>query len=464
MTAFEEFSDNLDFAQRLIPASEGPSAAPIRDVADLHRAAWLQAVTGLDRWITREIVDRAVALALDPSLPRPRRYLRLDIPMELFEQVHRNGANLGETLTAHWRERFGRVVHQRPDAVADGLAHVMDGDLWLRVAEQMTSAGAPTTPDQVRERLRGVVDHAPRTTAETAVAIAWLREMGAAILAVLGGPVKTVVPAGRQRFRWEEHDLLAALTHAPADLRESLLAVYRHAEAHPAFRGFSFGSAAHPSVTASFQVGKSEVKVWSISTGPDRSVLAVNVEWMREVGPARLDPLLRDLSELPGAQPLLAGVAAAGYRKRPSLTPEMIAGRSDVVTRALDALLSAEPAGPARMGKPFWRSALERRLYRLAVDEGYELMEATDEVLFLYGEDRKRVLCLDRDQAFAGTVIVALPPTADRSALDADPGLSIDPGGRNANFDAFLGGMAPQGFLIITCRGQDAFRSLLTKV
>ncbi|WP_066362441.1 hypothetical protein [Herbidospora mongoliensis] len=350
LTAFEEFSDNLDSAQRLMSTGESLGAlgaASIRDVADLYRAAWSQAVAGLDHWIAREIADRAVALALDPGLPRPRGYLRLDIPMELFEQVHLRGADLREALTAHWRERFARVTYQRPDAIGDGLAQVVDGDLWPRVAAEMTAAGRAVTPGQVRERLHGIVDRrdriahsadrsaspepgrTPLSAADTRAAIAWLRELGTAVLAVLGGPIATAAPA------------------------------------------------------------------------------------------------------VPKA-PVAPAVAPA--------------------------------AGRARSAKPFWRSALERRLYKFALEEGFELLEATDEVLYLYGEDRKSVLCLDREQASKGAVVVALPPTTDPSGFDADPELTIDREGRNANFDAFLGDMAPKGFLIVTCGGKDAFQRLLKTV
>src|SRR6201999_155263 len=99
----------------------------------------------------------------------------------------------------------------------------------------------------------------PLSAGETRAAIAWLRRMATAILAVLGGPLTVAVPASQARRPGEEHDLLAALdAHATPELREALLAVYRHAEAHPAFRGFSFGAAAYPSVSASFRIGTSE--------------------------------------------------------------------------------------------------------------------------------------------------------------------------------------------------------------
>jgi TPP-dependent 2-oxoacid decarboxylase len=51
------------------------------------------------------------------------------------------------------------------------------------------------------------------------------------------------------------------------EVAKTLLAVYRHAESHPAFRGYYFGEAAHPSVTAWFNIGSDEAATWSIYTG-----------------------------------------------------------------------------------------------------------------------------------------------------------------------------------------------------
>ncbi|GLW20657.1 hypothetical protein Mame01_07000 [Microbispora amethystogenes] len=34
-----------------------------------------------------------------------------------------------------WGERFARSTHQRPAQIKEGLSHVVEGDLWRKVAE-----------------------------------------------------------------------------------------------------------------------------------------------------------------------------------------------------------------------------------------------------------------------------------------------------------------------------------------
>ncbi|MEU7749846.1 DUF5655 domain-containing protein [Nonomuraea sp. NPDC049158] len=372
VTAFDEFLENLDFARGLVKAGRALAAvrAGVVDVEDIYRAAWSQSVAGLDHWVTREITERAVALALNPDLPRPPRFSKLEIPVEAFERVYQGNGELGEVLRQCWGEKLARVTHQRPGQIKEGLGYVMEGDLWKKVADVMSVSGPQIKPDQVRQRLDQIVDRrnqiahtadrnpsppparAELTDEAVVLVIDWLESMAQAMLAVMGGSLNpddlglpsaddTPVPAGA---RWDEPSLLQALERAPKSVRDCLLAVYRHAETHPAFRGWSFGTGKFPSATASFRVGTAEASVWSIYTDPGNAVLSINFEWMlaRGIPVERLERLVDGLMPLPKASAVLRSVIDAGYAKRPSLSPLMLMGGAGVVTQALDELLAVD--------------------------------------------------------------------------------------------------------------------------
>src|SRR5262245_12091173 len=81
--AFAELRGNLDYARDLIRGGQHLERLQVGafDVADLYRSAWVQAVSSLDHWVHREVYDRALGFALDPGAQRPRRFLRLAVPM-----------------------------------------------------------------------------------------------------------------------------------------------------------------------------------------------------------------------------------------------------------------------------------------------------------------------------------------------------------------------------------------------
>ncbi|WP_182878230.1 DUF5655 domain-containing protein [Microbispora sp. H10670] len=443
ITAFDEFLENLDFARGLVKAGRALAAmrAGVVDVKDMYRAAWSQSVAGLDHWITREITERAVVLALNPDLPRPPRFSKLEIPVDAFERVYQGNGELGEVLRRCWGERFARSTHQRPAQIKEGLSHVVEGDLWRKVAEVMSATGPQVKPDQIRERLDEIIDRRNRIAhtadrnpappparaelndGDVVEVIDWLEKVAQAILTVLGDSVNpddltlkaatdgggpALVPSGGQ---WDERSLLQGLENSAGPAYSTLLAVYRHAESHLAFRGYSFGTGAFPSVTASFRVGAAEASVWSIYADVDKPVLSINFEWMRGRGVAteRLERLLRHLRQLPGAERVLSPVIGADYAKRPSLTPEMLAYGQDVVIDALNDLLAVdmehEPA-PADIDVPSAvTSVVEENLARarrpLAVL--YDRLETQIQAL---GDDvvkktRKLYIAFQRTQNFA---------------------------------------------------------------
>jgi hypothetical protein len=387
--AFLEFTQNLEYAKRLV--NGGERLAQLRvgafDVDDLYRAAWVQAVAALDHWVTREIVDRAVRLAEQPKAARPPKFNKLTIPVELFEQVHHHNQPLSTTFRAYLETTFGYMSFQNPDKIKDGFAHVSTVNLWSKVAEVLNQDRPHSdriTADLVRTRFREIAgrrnkiahtaDRDPAspskraaiTAAEALSTIEWLLQSAQAILLALGklppAPDYDAVPedvgieetptdsTGRRpapagRSAWDEDSLREHIEKScPSDVATVLLAVYRHAEIHPSFRGYYFGEGVHPSVTAWFDFGEDEAAaVWSIYTGANKSVLSINFQWMRDRSgmTKRLAKLAKTLSALPGLQDLPAELSASDYRKRPSLGQKALSAHAakKLITRALNDLL-----------------------------------------------------------------------------------------------------------------------------
>ncbi|TQS27118.1 MGMT family protein [Microbispora sp. KK1-11] len=387
--AFEQFQQNLEYARQLIDGGRSLERLAVGsfDVTDLYRAAWTQSVAALDHWITREIVDRAVALALTPEAPRPPKFNNLSIPVELFERIHYRDKPLGETFRAHLERHFSFMTFQNPEKIKEGFAHVSTVNLWVKVAEVLTEQDPrnPITADGVRTRLREIAwrrnniahtaDHdperpgqkAPITAAEAEATIEWLETMAIAIQQALGDPLPAMTPDTGDELRaapltvaaepvtglrgkrtWDEPSFLETVhEYCPAGVRDTLLAVYRHAESHPSFHEYYFGEGEYPSVTAWFNLGSDKASVWSIYTGPAKSVLAVNFGSIRNHGASRerMARLAEKLSVLPGSARLRGQLESAGYAKYPSLQPAALASPEarEIIIAALNEFLTGEP-------------------------------------------------------------------------------------------------------------------------
>ncbi|WP_329086707.1 hypothetical protein OG979_26855 [Actinomadura citrea] len=360
--AFLEFQQNLNYARQLVEGGRRLAQLKVGafDVDDLYRAAWVQAVAALDHWVTGEIVDRAVVLA-QPGMTRPAKYSKLTISIDLFETVHHHQQPLPAVIRPHLEQFFGFMTFQNPDKIKEGLAYVSTVNLWPRVAQILNEQAEDETitADVVRLRLREIarrrnaIAHTADRDRETSSGraaitadsaddvIDWLEKIATGILRALG-PVTPApdydqlpedadglgeVPATRTvlvrgRSRWDENSLIESIKeYCTPEVAATLLAVYRHAETHPAFEGYYFGEAAYPSATAWFHMGNDEAAIWSIYTGVRKSTLSINFQWMRDRGAStdRLGRLAADLVVLPGWTRLPATLKEADYAKRPSL-------------------------------------------------------------------------------------------------------------------------------------------------
>lgn len=114
--AFHNFERNLEYVHQLISA--GRSLATFKpanlDVGDLYRAAWVQAVAALDYWVSQEIYSRAIRLAREPGIEKPKKFRDFAIPMAVFEDVHHHRIPLEEALGGHLRKFVTKNTFQQP--------------------------------------------------------------------------------------------------------------------------------------------------------------------------------------------------------------------------------------------------------------------------------------------------------------------------------------------------------------
>ena len=162
--AFTELRSNLEYARNLVKGAQQMENLQVGafDVADLYRAAWVQAVSALDHWVHREVYDRALAFALNVGVPRPKRFLALKIPMQMFEAVHHHEEALTEVFAAHLRAQFGYLSFQQPEKIKEALLHVSEVSLWPEVARRIPDM----TAEQVQAQLRDIVGRRNRIAHE----------------------------------------------------------------------------------------------------------------------------------------------------------------------------------------------------------------------------------------------------------------------------------------------------------
>ena len=236
--AFAELRGNLDYARDLIRGGQHLERLQVGafDVTDLYRSAWVQAVSSLDHWVHREVYDRALGFALNPHVPRPKRFLRMDVPMDLLENVLHHSAEPRELFPDYLRAKFGHLSFQAPDKIKEALGHVTDEQVWPSVASLL---GADPTADlkaivQRRHRIAHEADRDPDrpghkkpvSGGEAAAVVERVAQIAAALAQVLGPPPLVppaapaagpkVVPAELYVSFWSEFSGLAR-THGWKD-------------------------------------------------------------------------------------------------------------------------------------------------------------------------------------------------------------------------------------------------------
>lgn len=140
------------------------------------------------------------------------------------------------------------------------------------------------------------------------------------------------------RQKWDEAALMQAVGEVAPNAVPELRRLLDHYRERVEL--YYWGQGASPSVTATFRFGGWRVQPWSIYTG-DYLGVAVNFDWMKALGDERRSELLRKLLSIPGTEPKLAGVAEAGFAKRPTLSLAGVLDQPAGMDRFIDAFDAA---------------------------------------------------------------------------------------------------------------------------
>ena len=323
-TAFEEMRQNLDYARDLVRGGRYLQRLEVGafDVRDLYRAAWVQAVSALDHWIHRELYDRASALAIRPSAARPAKFLRIEVPMSLLEDVLHESVAMEQVFREHLRSKYGHLSFQQPDKIKEAVSLISDVSLWPTVAKEL---GEAQSSKSVQDDLADIVkrrnriahetdrDHlaggvrAVITDGEVSSVIDWLEKVASAILTVIG-PLTPSVPdnmgsGGGSKQKWTRQSVDGAAEEiADAPAGAALKGLLSHADSNDAL--FKGGTSAEPSGGFYYwQAGKRR-SLWSLYLTAERPVITVNLNpiWARSPGLARrMVALLRSQATLDAA-------------------------------------------------------------------------------------------------------------------------------------------------------------------
>jgi hypothetical protein len=297
--AFSELRRNLDYARDLVRGGRYLERLQVGafDVADLYRAAWVQAVSALDHWVHRELYDRASALASRVSADRPTKFLRIEVPMSLLEAVLHGSAVMEEVFRSHLRAQYGHLSFQHPEKIKYAVSFISDVSLWPGVAAQL---GEGHTSKSVQDRLIDIVKRrnriahetdrdqqaggvrAPIADGEVTDTIDWLETAATAILAVVGPPPPLALPdateteGAKPKSKWTRHDVndaIEAISSTPAGAAAKKLLA--HADANQAlFRG---GVSAEPSAGVYYWVEGKRRSLWSLYLTTNRPVITLNL-------------------------------------------------------------------------------------------------------------------------------------------------------------------------------------------
>lgn len=125
----------------------------------------MQAIAALDHWVHSELYERAVALALQADAKRPDKFLRIDVPMSLLEELLHHSGDMEKVFRDHLRSLYGHLSFQKPDKIKYAFSFVSAEPLWEKVAKQLSVAdGAGSRrnrPEPAHRRRRPAQPHRP---------------------------------------------------------------------------------------------------------------------------------------------------------------------------------------------------------------------------------------------------------------------------------------------------------------
>jgi hypothetical protein len=358
-TAFTELTGNLGYARDLVRGGRYLERLEVGafDVCGLYRAAWVHAVSALDHWVHRELYDRALGFALNVSVPRPSRFLKIEVPMSLFEDVQRQTKTLRDAFQSHLETEFGYQSFQSPENIKIALKYVSDVQLWPGVAKELNGhGGGRTSPEEIQSRLKEIVyrrnkiaheaDRDPDrhgaqqliTDHETTEVIDWVEQLAKAILAVLGPPPADIESEKRARRRWTRHEI----DEATARLEDpGACTAVRRLLSHADDRGGQFqgGKGLEPAGGIYYPLFGKRRSLWSLYLYSNRPSITLNIATItphdeelarRTINEIRRNTAL-DAALLQDDETLLSSYPAFGIHALANLP-----GAVETIIRALD--------------------------------------------------------------------------------------------------------------------------------
>ncbi|MFI5953745.1 hypothetical protein [Cryptosporangium sp. NPDC051539] len=360
--AFREFEENLAYAREIVQGGQWLEKGKVGgfEVTALYRAAWMQAMTAVDRWVHRELYERAVAIAVAPQAQRPKAFLKLQIPMDLFEDVLHNGAYLSDRFTDFLLGKFGYQSFQNYRKIEEALAHVGPTKIWGPVAERLGMA----TQD-LQGRLGSIVDRRnhiaheadrdpdnhgqrlPMSADQVTDVIDFLLRVVTSLEDVLGPAPEA--PAIRRpgvnltrepgKRVWTRHDVdsaVAELATRDAATAEALRRLLQHADAHGA--SFKGGTGPDPSAGLHYpNISKERRSLWSLYLTPAKPSITLSIGSLLWVDEKVARQFLTTARHTPELDAVLIEPDEALLRRYPTVALRPLATR----VAAIDGLLAA---------------------------------------------------------------------------------------------------------------------------
>lgn len=210
-TPADNLRRNLKYARDLADGGNALTELGVGsfDPDDMFRAAWTQAVTALDWWVSQEVRERILALVENNGGALPDRLRKEKIPFAVLDDVASGTLSVRDSVEKHFLDGdFARKSYQSYDAIREGLNLVLPSNtkLWpgvVTVLNEQTPGGKTYTDSTVKEELNRVAarrhrivheyDSAPDlpsgrnpiTYEDTLVAINWIETLTSAINTVI---------------------------------------------------------------------------------------------------------------------------------------------------------------------------------------------------------------------------------------------------------------------------------------
>jgi hypothetical protein len=252
-------------------------------------------------------------------------------PVAGFEQAV--SARLGKSLAAAARELAGTDDWDEATFRANLDRNLSDGRFRLVIA-------VDTITDELKRTIEYLNGHMIAEVEVTALEIGYLADDTVEIVVPRTFGTESIRARAAGRGPIGEGELFAALdASCTAEGVAAIRRLYEWVEPHGGSFAWGYG-VSFPSTNAWFNVEGHWTCVWSCYARSTTATWDVNFEYLDRNGVShdRIGRFVSYLREIPGIQARLAGLEAAAYKKRPSLSIDAIVGMPGAADRILTAL------------------------------------------------------------------------------------------------------------------------------